>query len=122
MQLWLVLSTAPSGPPINLRVNTDERDPNSLDLTWNPPRPEHRNGNIRRYEISIVRADSTQEEFHLNSSTNSFKVRGLRPYTTYRCRVAAYTVALGPYTAEIEETTPQARKPSCVQLKLVSFY
>ena len=57
-----------------------------------------------------------QEGSDLTSPVNSLNIGALRPFTTYRCKVAAYTVALGPYTAEYEITTPQARKLSCVYL------
>jgi len=44
------------------------------------------------------------------STSNNISVRALHPYYAYQCRVAAYTVALGPYTTDLPIVTGEDGK------------
>ena len=48
--------------------------------------------------IRIVE-DDTSTTTTYTSTTTTITVNSLHPYYTYKCSVAAETVALGPYTA-----------------------
>ena len=101
------IHTAPSAAPGNLQVTTIS--PYSLHLQWNPPPLEHRNGIIRRYNIVLSQLNS-ETRVQQSTLTNSITVRGLKAYTTYKCKVAAYTTALGPFSSEVQNRTPEDGK------------
>lgn len=69
----------------------------TLTLTWSPPQFEETNGIIRYYHVHIVEAE-TGRVFQLTSNTTSIYVYELHPFYTYQCRIAAFTVGLGPYS------------------------
>ena len=59
---------------------------------------------IREY-IIVVTHSRTLEEIRMTSVLKSFTIAGLRPYTVYRYKVAAYTVATGPFSEEMTVQT-----------------
>ena len=99
-----IIQTAPSAAPSNLRVT--RTSPYSLLLRWNLPPPEHRNGIIRRYAI-ILTPLSSGRRVQQSVFANRITIRNLKAHTTYRCKVAAYTIAAGPFTAEVNITTSE---------------
>ena len=101
------IHTAPSAAPGNLQVTSIS--PYSLHLRWSPPPLEHRNGIIRRYNIVLSQLNS-ETRVQQSTLTNSITVRGLKAYTTYRCKVAAYTTALGPFSSEVQNRTHEDGK------------
>ena len=96
------IHTAPSAAPGNLQVTSIS--PYSLHLRWNPPPLEHRNGIIRRYNIVLSQLNS-ETRVQQSTLTDSITIRGLKAYTTYKCKVAAYTTALGPFSSEVQNRT-----------------
>lgn len=77
----------------------------SLYFSWTPPLPEHQNGHIISYSISVIALDtgSTQQ---YSVSTTDVTITGLSPFTTYTCVVAARTsVGVGPVTSVVTVTT-----------------
>lgn len=55
-----------------------------------------------------VSAVETGEDFQLTSTTTSITVTSLRPYTTYRCIIAASTsVGIGPFSTVFTLVTPE---------------
>ena len=99
---------APEGPPINLRLLKALR--RSLEIHWDPPIPEDRNGNIIGYEYDITEQNGWNDVDTVESST--MKVFGeLTPYTNYTVRIAAMTLAgTGPYSDPIVARTREASK------------
>ena len=62
------------------------------------------------YTINVS-AVETREEFQLTSRTTSITVTTLRPYTTYRCIIAASTsVGMGPFSTVVTILTPEDGK------------
>ena len=56
-------------------------------------------------------AVETGEEFQLTSTTTSYNVTNLRPYTTYQCIIAASTsVGIGPFSTIVTILTPEDGK------------
>ena len=71
-------------------------------LSWNPPPPYDRNGEIVYYLIHINEQETgrywTLPVF--NRKTTAY-IGSLHPYYHYECQVAAHTIGLGPYSESI---------------------
>ena len=93
--LLLNPSTAPSGPPQELRVLSVTST--NVTLSWVPPSFLQQNGVIRGYSVGICYPDydSCWSEM---SITTHYTVTGLHPFFTYHINVAAVTVDSGPPT------------------------
>ena len=81
------------GRPINLNVTAV--DSRTIEMTWEPPQLDKRNGIIQRYAVSITTLQLTDEQEMFSSLTNSTShiFHSLRPYYSYSCAVAAETSA-----------------------------
>ena len=75
-------------------------------LMWSPPPLEDQNGLIFIYLINISVLESG-DHFQLVSNTTSLVIEDLHPYYTYSCIVAAFTVAMGPFTEVYTIQLPQ---------------
>ena len=116
--IYLTCFIAPSGPPRNLQaVVTDSR---SMFITWEPPVPEERNGILRQYVITLMSVE-TDEIVTTSSIGTSVTVSGLLPFTTYRCRVAAQTIATGPTSEAVLARTFEDSKYSCNRLAVDKY-
>ena len=77
-------------------------------LSWDPPPPYDRNGEIVYYLIHMSELETgrfwTLPVF--NRKTTAY-VGSLHPYYRYECRVAAYTIGLGPYSENITLLTEE---------------
>ena len=90
------LHVAPSGYPQNLSAVPTSSS--SLYLTWQPPLPAERNGEIVLYTINVTVVESG-EEFQLTSFVANLSLSSLRPYYTYSFAIAASTViGEGPFS------------------------
>ena len=79
----------------------------SLLLSWEPPELEDQNGVILGYVINVT-AVETGMNFELRSTETTLAVDGLRPFTTYICRIAARTVVgVGPFSIAVTAVTSQ---------------
>ena len=108
---------APSSPPTGLQAFSV--DSMTIMLTWNTLSQENHNGIIRDYIINVTELD-TGHKFQQTSAVASATVSFLHPYYTYRFAVAASTVAVGPFSAPIELTTPEDGK--LLQMEMLSPY
>ena len=80
----------------------------SLTLCWSAPPPQHHNGQITGYNITLTTA-GTGETFTTFSETNSTTITSLNPFTTYTYAVAAVTSAgIGPYSTPDTAVTDEA--------------
>ena len=86
----------PNRAPQNLTNNTVSST--FVQLSWSPPPLEYQNGVIRRYNIIITNADTSQRVRETSTDQTSITVYSLHPHYNYTCSVAAYTVGVGPYT------------------------
>ena len=75
-------------------------------------RPTHPNGIIRHYRIEYLTTNDVSNATHVDvdGSALDFRINGLRPFTQYILRVAAFTVTLGNYSNEIRSLTKEASK------------
>ena len=81
-------------------------DSRTLLLSWMPPPFEHQNGIIREYRVNITERE-TGMAYHLTTAATSLTVPSLHPFYTYNCTVAAFTIAEGPYSFEVNITMPE---------------
>lgn len=96
---------APEGPPLDLQL--EALTPNSIKVTWKPPRLDLRNGVLRGYTINYREYDSSTRQFqrwHKLSVTTTREVEStvlsnLKPSSEYDVIVQAKTNAgTGPAT------------------------
>lgn len=100
--LFHFLYTAPSAPPLSVQhtVLTNTR----LLVEWSPPSTQYQNGIIRHYSLELN--DTTG----LRTVTgSSYTVTNLHPYYIYNYSIAAFTIALGPYSGWMSVRMPSAR-------------
>lgn len=90
--------------------------PHTINVSWSPPHSQQ-NGVIRSYSLELTWSDTELVEDFV-SNTTSFLLVELVAYSTYFIRVAAVTVAAGPYSELAFAATPEAGKShySCCQL------
>ena len=81
--------------------------PTSIALSWSPPGPPSAvNGIIREYSVTVENVNLAEVETYIAFGT-SINITNLHPYTEYSCRVAAFTVAMGPLSLSVNITTDQ---------------
>ncbi len=102
--LLLSFQLAPSSPPQELSATVES--PVSFLLTWSPPPPIDINGIILYYEV-VEEEVETGDVSTLSSTVLQQRV-DTHPYYHYRCKVAAFTIAKGPYTVNIEVQAPES--------------
>lgn len=81
----------------------------SLEVSWNILAVPDRNGVIREYVIHITEVES-QKETRYGTLTPPFNITNLHPYYTYHGKVAAVTVATGPFSPTVEVNLPESCK------------
>ena len=98
--------TVPSGYPQNFQIlPTSSR---SIELQWEPPLIESKNGIITEYTIRQVTGD--QDEYYATNATH-FELTDLIPNTGYTFTIAASTsVGTGPYSPIVNVITPEDGK------------
>ena len=75
-------------------------------ISWDPPPTLAQNGIIREYSVIIHNVKSGVDLTFFTRHTR-LNVSALSPYTTYSVKVAAITVASGPFTNTFNVTTLQ---------------
>ena len=78
-------------------------------MSWSPPTIAV-NGIIREYSIIIEDTRTAGELESYIALGTSINITNLHPYTNYSCRVAAITVAIGPFSPSVNITTDQDGK------------
>ena len=92
-----------------------EKTSNSLTLTWDPPANESQNGVIRQYVMQILEADTGITTTYYSNITQ-LTVINLHPHYTYKCSLAAETVAVGPHTTILTVQLDEDSKPSYIHI------
>lgn len=116
------LHIEPTSAPQNIR--DIDKTSTSILLSWDPPPVEDQNGLIRSYSISVTRL-STGYQWYLNSNSSytNVTIEGLEPYNSYAFQLAAYTIAIGPYSDAIVIDTledGQYNFTQCIRTMLAS--
>ena len=78
----------------------------TLLISWMPPPKEHQNGVIREYRVNITESE-TEMAYRLTTAATTLAVYSLHPFYTYECIVAAFTIAEGQYSVEVNITMPE---------------
>ena len=84
-------------------------DAHTITVSWHAPYSQQ-NGLIRMYFVNVTDADSELTTQHRANANTSITIHELVPYTAYFFRVAAVTVAAGPYSEIAYGATPEAGK------------
>ena len=84
-------------------------DPRMIQISWSQPLPEEQNGITRNYTVNITVAE-TDRHIQLTTNNTTITAEGLHPYYNYHISVAAFTIAIGPYTVVQVVQTPQDGK------------
>lgn len=94
--VFVITSAAPSAPPQN--IDGFALNHTAIELTWGPPPLYQQNGFITSYFINVTERE-TGLVFMYSTTTLQIVLDSLHPDYVYECRVAAITVAQGPYTS-----------------------
>ena len=115
-RVCLLHSAAPTGPPMSFHVVV--LNSTSVEVQYNLPLFELRNGIIRGYKIFVVPADGSEDELVIeimDITTFAYIIMGLKPATAYIFSMLAYTVADGPRSIHLTAIThPTGRAMSCM--------
>lgn len=104
---------APEGPPLDMQL--EALTPQSIRVTWKPPRADLRNGAVRSYSISYREYNSAKRQYGrwqqqtvtATRELESIILSNLKPSTTYGVIVQAKTIAgTGPASTAPHCTTP----------------
>lgn len=88
-------------------INVSALNATAAQLTWEPPPPEHRNGIIEEYFITVTGLD-TNEIFQVTTNETTITFAGLHPFYTYTFSIAARTTGLGLYSIPVPLQMPEA--------------
>ena len=72
-------------------------DHSSISLEWDAPPTLLLNGILSRYVVNVTERE-TGRTFEVNTTTTSVILGSLHPDYVYECRVAAFTIAPGPFS------------------------
>ena len=86
----------------------------SIRLTWSAPLAEEQNGVITSYRITVTEVESGERVLEMTAAASDtlLIVDSLNPHSTYRCSIAALTIATGP-EASAQVTTLQEGNLYC---------
>ena len=85
----------PTGSPTSIIANVVGST--YVVISWNPPDFDLQNGLIGYYTVSVTE-QQTGSVFWFSETTTQITVDGLHPYYHYTLRVAAVTIAVGPFS------------------------
>ena len=93
------LEDVPSAPPD--KVSVVMVNSTSATLSWSPPSPQHRNGQLLGYLIQIKTNQSVvHSELRINATTTSITLTNLTLHQVYVIRAVAFTkLGNGPFSA-----------------------
>ena len=90
-------------------------DVTTLNISWSPPVPEHRNGLIQRYVIRVTELDTGILDQFVTTN-QSIIIRGRHPFYRYNYSIAAETIGLGPYSVAKVIHMPEAGRVTSLSI------
>lgn len=114
----LLFTLAPSSPPI--QVQTTLVSSYSFSINWNPPAYSDQNGVISYYVVQVTEVE-TGSVSQYTSYTTVISLSSLHPAYTYYCSIAAYTVALGPFSIQFNVTTNEEGTAQSLIVSFIAF-
>ena len=108
--------SAPSASPKGM--SWEGSSSTTITIKWGPVPCADCNGNITSYVVMF--RENGKEMFHNKTTTGvdmEFTITGLEPSTEYEIKVAAFTVAVGPFTNDslFASTTGSYMHKSCIR-------
>lgn len=91
-----VVCTVPTAPPV--LPSGSPLTSTLITLRWSPIPDEHINGMLLFYLVDVTEV-ITNNSWTFHAVQTRINIGPLHAYYTYRCRVAGFTVGLGPYTS-----------------------
>jgi hypothetical protein len=95
-----------------------------LEVSWQPPSDDQRNGIITTYTIQYGQDQTSLATATVSADYTSYKIRNADPHTTYYAKVSASTsVGMGPYSDFVMDKTFEAAPegpPRDVDITVVS--
>ena len=104
---------APSAAP--QRLTGSAQSDTIIYLTWTSPPAIDVNGVIQYYSI-LAEETETGRSWSFTHVEPEISIGSLHPYYIYECKVAAFTVALGPYSNTTSVQTNEAGKATFIFL------
>lgn len=102
----------PSSPPIALKLNSTSAY--DINVTWRPPPNDTLNGILRNFTVEWrLNGGIHLGTKNLSGSERYHWLANLEPFTEYDVRIAAVTVAVGPFSNWSTVRTSEAGK-ECV--------
>ena len=102
--MFFICCTAPTLAPRDVLLTAV--DSTTLSASWMPPPLEHQNGIIREYRFNITERETGMAYYQV-AAAPFLTLSSLHPFYTYICTVAAFTIARGPYSVEVNITMPE---------------
>ena len=96
--------------PMNVMV--DLITSSTVNISWDPPPPEHTNGVILYNVIHLTDLHNKLTQ-NITTSSNWVQVMDLHPYYSYSFQLAAVTVSQGPFSDTQVFTTPEDGELVC---------
>ncbi|XP_070560803.1 protein sidekick-2-like [Ptychodera flava] len=121
----------PSGPPTHIQVVPMDDEPSSLQVTWQPPCLDDRNGVIRGFILHFCEAENVSTSVSCtdkNTKTQNIsavvtrQLENLKPFTHYAVWLAAYTGvgAAGPNSTVTWNITAQGTPSAPLEVFVTS--
>ncbi|XP_020616069.1 receptor-type tyrosine-protein phosphatase delta-like [Orbicella faveolata] len=93
------LEDIPSAAPANIR--SKGLDSTSLEISWDPPPPRHRNGRITNYTVKYREKGGRASFVNVDGIKSSIRLHNLKKYTTYFVWISASTsIGTGPTSSK----------------------
>ena len=96
-----------------MNVGVDLINSSTVNISWDPPPPEHANGIILYNIIHLTGLQDTLVQ-NITTSSNWALITDLHPYYNYSFQLAAVTISQGPFSDSQIFTTLEDGKHACV--------
>ena len=112
---------APSAAPQSPTGSALSSD--TITLEWDPPPTVDINGEIEYYVVEVDEV-YTGRMWTFHAVDDHINIASLHAYYVYRCRIATFTIALGPYTSYYDVYSGEKGNLAVIlcSIKLVVYY
>ena len=118
LAMTLYISAVPSSAPQSPQGVAV--GPMLLSITWLPPPAIDTNGVIKHYLIEAT--ENITGQVVISNATEEHILVRVRPGIEYRCRVAAFTIGLGPFTHYFNVTSQESGTNNIMLYIIINVY